>query len=346
MKVPAEMFVRLMHKYEGKIPPLFRQIDCVPEKQAKELLEACLEEVQGEDRAEFEELQRTWPEGSERVHQWTVRKKCVSYAKEHEPVLRKYKGVAAPPFMNPSVPAKSYRSMSTKDLLDACYRENLNNIDIDVGLEFIWLRDDFSNKEKTDKEARDECMALIEEPLAIKECVDQLLVDVEAEVDYHEQLLDRKGKVDRLKRQAHEAIDQGSEDDAIILVKRLKAARLTEVERREPRALVPPKPGHMKRQFTCVNPDDMLCDGEPTKGKQRKEWKDRHYHWTLIQKLSPGDVQTHKIVHMTSHKYIDTEKLYELAGVDEEQWKERRPNYTDVLCKRCYERLLTPFYNK
>eukprot|EP01044_Picomonas_judraskeda_P033481 COSAG03_NODE_13430_length_503_cov_2.198020_1_plen_51_part_01 len=51
MKVPAEMFVRLMHKYEGKIPPLFRQIDCVPEKQAKELLEACLEEVQGEDRA-------------------------------------------------------------------------------------------------------------------------------------------------------------------------------------------------------------------------------------------------------------------------------------------------------
>ena len=64
MKVPAEMFVRLMHKYEGKIPPLFRQIDCVPQEQAKELLQACLEEVQGEDRAGFEELHRTWPEGS------------------------------------------------------------------------------------------------------------------------------------------------------------------------------------------------------------------------------------------------------------------------------------------
>ena len=58
MKVPAKMLVQLMHKYEGKIPPLFRQIDCVPQEQAKELLQACLEEVQGEDRAGFEELHR------------------------------------------------------------------------------------------------------------------------------------------------------------------------------------------------------------------------------------------------------------------------------------------------
>ncbi len=60
----------------------------------------------------------------------------------------------------------------------------MSDSDIDVVLKFKDLRYDVSEKEKTNQEARYECMALIEEPLAIKECVDQLLVNVEVEVDY------------------------------------------------------------------------------------------------------------------------------------------------------------------
>eukprot|EP01043_Picozoa_sp_COSAG02_P026150 COSAG02_NODE_1498_length_12281_cov_14.846741_6_plen_200_part_00 len=185
MKVQAGELVRLMQKYGGKIPPLFRQIE---RTETEELLEACLDEATGEDLEVFADMWYvTWPKNymshpnaypqSRREMDHPVRKireKCVAYADEHESVLREYKKIAFSPFMNPCVSAEAYRRMSPKDLVDACcsetdipgaygWRDIFSMIDVDASPD---TTEPYDPPKITWKEAREQCLYEIEPSLA------------------------------------------------------------------------------------------------------------------------------------------------------------------------------------
>ena len=169
---------------------------------------------------------------------------------------------------------------------------------------------------------------------------------MEVEVVYIEKLQDRMEKVTRLKRAITDAVDNDDFDEVIAAAEKIKTVKLMKIERQAPGAPGPVAAGHIKKNLVCVNFSSDMCDGEPSKGKQRMKWKQNHYEQTLINKLPPKLIINQGVVMKTSCLSVRTPILNELAETTDDEWNRLRPNYPDVMCPSCFERFLEPFYKK
>ena len=169
---------------------------------------------------------------------------------------------------------------------------------------------------------------------------------MEVEVVYIEKLQDRMEKVTRLKRAITDAVDNDDFDEVIAAAEKIKTVKLMKIERQAPGAPGPVAAGHIKKNLVCVNFSSDMCDGEPSKGKQRMKWKQNHYEQTLIKKLPLKLIISHGVVMKTSSLAVKTSILNELAETTDDEWNRLRPNYPDVMCPSCFERFLEPFYKK